>query len=175
MQLELTCHPQSPAGAVGRVSVEVEQSGAGLRLLYTVHAAPELLAVAPPGPSVRTDGLWETTCFEAFLWEEDSLGYSEFNFAPSSEWAAYGLEGYRRGMHPLAVDAAPAIACVARAEALEVDVALPGFPRRPARAGISAVIQERDGTKSWWALAHPPGKPDFHHVDCFVLELDGPS
>ncbi len=40
------------------------------------------------------------------------------------------------------------------------------------QAGISAVIEETDGTKSYWALAHPPGKPDFHHADCFALELE---
>ena len=38
-------------------------------------------------------------------------------------------------------------------------------------AGICAVIEETDGTKSYWALAHPPGAPDFHHPDCFTLEL----
>jgi hypothetical protein len=41
----------------------------------------------------------------------------------------------------------------------------------PARLGLSAVIEEANGRKSYWALAHPPGKPDFHHSDCFVLEL----
>jgi len=39
------------------------------------------------------------------------------------------------------------------------------------RAGVSAVIEESDGTKSYWALAHPPGEPDFHDADGFVLEL----
>jgi len=39
------------------------------------------------------------------------------------------------------------------------------------RAGISAVIEESDGTRSYWALKHPPGAPDFHHPDCFALEL----
>ena len=39
------------------------------------------------------------------------------------------------------------------------------------RLGLSAVIEEADGTKSYWALAHPPGSPDFHHADCFVVEL----
>jgi len=39
------------------------------------------------------------------------------------------------------------------------------------RAGVSAVIEEIDGTKSYWALAHPPGEPDFHDADSFVLEL----
>jgi hypothetical protein len=38
-------------------------------------------------------------------------------------------------------------------------------------AGLCAVIEEADGTISYWALAHPPGAPDFHHPDCFVLEL----
>jgi hypothetical protein len=37
--------------------------------------------------------------------------------------------------------------------------------------GISAILVERDGRKSYWALAHPPGEPDFHHPDCFALEL----
>ena len=39
------------------------------------------------------------------------------------------------------------------------------------RAGLSAVIEEADGTKSYWALAHPPGKPDFHRAEGFALEL----
>ena len=37
--------------------------------------------------------------------------------------------------------------------------------------GLSAVIEEKDGTVSWWALAHPEGPPDFHHDACFALEL----
>ena len=38
-------------------------------------------------------------------------------------------------------------------------------------AALSAVIEEADGTKSYWALAHAPGKPDFHHADGFALEM----
>ncbi len=37
--------------------------------------------------------------------------------------------------------------------------------------GLSAVIEELDGRKSYWALAHAPGKPDFHQRTCFVLQL----
>lgn len=40
---------------------------------------------------------------------------------------------------------------------------------------LSAVIEEKDGTKSYWALRHPPGKPDFHHPDCFALTLEAPE
>jgi hypothetical protein len=40
--------------------------------------------------------------------------------------------------------------------------------------GLSAVIEETSGAKSYWALAHPPGRPDFHHADGFALMLDAP-
>jgi hypothetical protein len=44
-------------------------------------------------------------------------------------------------------------------------------PDGPWRAGLSAVVEEADGNKSYWALNHPSDKPDFHHRDSFVLEL----
>jgi len=33
------------------------------------------------------------------------------------------------------------------------------------------VIEETSGRLSYWALAHPSGKPDFHHADCFACEI----
>jgi hypothetical protein len=33
------------------------------------------------------------------------------------------------------------------------------------------VIEDQSGGVSYWALAHPPGKPDFHHADGFALEF----
>jgi hypothetical protein len=39
------------------------------------------------------------------------------------------------------------------------------------RLGLSAVIEDMAGGKSYWALAHPPGKADFHHADSFAREL----
>jgi hypothetical protein len=33
------------------------------------------------------------------------------------------------------------------------------------------VIEDTSGHKSYWALAHPPGKADFHHSDSFALEF----
>ena len=51
----------------------------------------------------------------------------------------------------------------------------PDILRAGARIALSAVIEEVDGTKSYWALRHPPGAPDFHHPDCFALELPAPE
>jgi hypothetical protein len=37
--------------------------------------------------------------------------------------------------------------------------------------GLSAVLEEQDGTKSYWALAHPDGPADFHDPACFAAPL----
>jgi hypothetical protein len=38
---------------------------------------------------------------------------------------------------------------------------------------LSAVVEEENGTLSYWALKHPRDKPDFHCPDGFVFELAG--
>ncbi len=123
----------------------------------------------------RTDGLWQTTCFELFV-QGSEEGYREFNFSPSGAWAAYRFTGYREGMTPLDTPA-PEIALEQTGERLALTVTLDAsaLPPMPWKIGLSAVIEEQDGTKSYWALAHPPGKPDFHHPACFALQLPYPD
>jgi hypothetical protein len=36
---------------------------------------------------------------------------------------------------------------------------------------LAAVLEDRDGRLSYWALEHPSERPDFHHPNSFVLEL----
>lgn len=52
----------------------------------------------------------------------------------------------------------------------ELDVVLgPGIAARSSqKISLAAVIEEKDGIKSYWALAHPAGGPNFHHPACFT-------
>lgn len=43
------------------------------------------------------------------------------------------------------------------------------------RLGLSSVIEDDQGMLSYWALKHPPGKPDFHHPSSFAIELELPE
>jgi hypothetical protein len=55
---------------------------------------------------------------------------------------------------------------------LQTALDLSRLPRdAPWRLGLAAVIEETTGRKSYWALVHPLGQPDFHHSDCFALEV----
>ena len=75
------------------------------------------------------------------------------------------------------VDVAPHIEIIASGTTfqLDADIDLGGIPLGVLDAAFSAVIEETDGTNSYWALAHPPGKPDFHHPSCFDATLPPPD
>lgn len=166
----LRLHPDYGCAALSRIEVEVERDPAGrLGLVYRAIGDADALRFPPPAAPERTDELWRHTCCEAFLRRPLGEGYREFNFAPSTQWAAYQFDGYRSGMTPVE-DAAPRIAVDRIEGGLELRASL-DLNRGPWRLGLSAVIEETDGTISYWALAHPAGKADFHHPDCFDLEL----
>jgi len=166
----LIAHPDHPAPAI---EIDVTVSGEGehaLRLGYVLRGALDEISIPSPAPSARTDELWRTTCFEAFLMPGGGPGYAELNLSPSSRWAAYLFDGYRAGMRDADLSAL-SVAVAAGGGRLVLDASFVLPIAWPARLGLSAVIEEISGRKSYWALAHPVGAPDFHHSDCFALEL----
>lgn len=169
----LQCHPDTPAGAVSAVEIEwCADDDTEVLLIFTVTGADGLVASEPVSPA-RADGLWRTTCFEMFWRAEGADGYVEVNLSPSGRWAVYEFDGYRSGGRDQVMAIDPHIEVDRDGDRFVVtaDVDFSTFPGGGATIGLSAVIEETDGTKSYWALAHPPGAPDFHHDTCFALEL----
>ena len=172
--LTLVCHPQTPSQAVRGIDVVVGGAATGsLTLAFALEGDLPGLRIPEPRVSRRTGDLWRHTCFEAFVMAGKGPGYREFNFSPSSEWAAYAFHGYRKGGE-LEVEMDPEIVVRRTGDRLELDAEirrefLP--PGRSLRLGLSAVLEDADGVLSYWALQHPPGKPDFHHTDAFALPL----
>ncbi|MBO0753121.1 MAG: hypothetical protein J2P53_13470, partial [Bradyrhizobiaceae bacterium] len=95
----------------------------------------------------------------------------------SRDWAAYRFSAYREGMSPAQLAAAPQIDVYREASRLRFDCSIawpPDAERRaqaPLRVALAAVIEADDGRLSYWAVRHPPGKPDFHHPEAFALEI----
>lgn len=166
----LTPHPDSPDHAV-HVEAQAERNADGLLLSFTLSGGLSALLIPEAAVPVRTDGLWRRTCLEAFV-RAEGAGYCEINLSPSGQWAAYAFAGYREGMAPAAIPA-PDVRIEAGAERLVLDarlrIDLP--PGEDWHVGLAAVLEGQDGILSYHALAHPPGRPDFHHPDCFALRL----
>lgn len=156
------------------ITAEAVRAGDRLRLQYAVTGDLEAVSWPELAAPDRTDELWRTTCFEAFVGVEGG-GYLELNLAPSRWWAAYSFASYREGMADLDL-APPAVSVIRTPPAVritaEVDLSTAFSPScAPWRVGLSAVIEDVAGERSYWAARHAPGKPDFHHPDSFCLDL----
>jgi hypothetical protein len=187
MRQILRLHPASLCAAVTQIEVEVARPQISrLVLAYVVTGRIGDLVMPALVAPARTDDLWRHTCFEAFVRKSPGSGYYEFNFAPSTQWAAYQFSAYRSGMRVAAEIGDPGIEVnsspnryILRASLNPDELLLPanGGERQGGAAwglGLSAVIEEAGGRRSYWALAHPQGIPDFHHSDCFALQVPEP-
>ena len=167
-------HPAHPSTAVTSVEAKVGGDDPNwLQLRWRIEGSSKLL-LPPITGKLRADDLWQATCLELFVKPEGGHAYSEWNLSPSRRWAAYDFASYREGMCNRDVSRTPD--CVMRPGSIFAifDAAIPRseLPQEPCAIGLSAVIEEEGGQKSYWALAHPSGKADFHHAACFAATLD---
>lgn len=173
----LRLHPESRSSVAHHVEVVVTRPRPeGLVLSYKLSGRVDDVYLPAVRPTARGDELWQHTCFEAFVRASSGSEYYEFNFSPSTQWAVYRFTDYRNGMCVAAEVSTPPIDVRLDAQSFTLQAALAldhlSLPRESSwRLGLSAVIEETNGNKTYWALAHPPGKPDFHHKDAFAYEL----
>lgn len=176
--MRLLAHPASPCGPVRRLDADAVLDREGrIHLSFRLDAPLAALRLPPAMTPVRRDELWRHTCFEAFCRLPGAPGYCELNFAPSGAWAAYRFAGYRAGMTPIGLSAGPSAQWRRAEAALELDVTVavselfPAASRTTLQIGLAAIIEDAAGGIGYWALRHPPGQADFHHLAGFALAL----
>ena len=182
----LVCHPATPCALPLQISVSLaaagSEAGAGLLLRYQLRGDVSRLRIPEPASPGPADGLWQRTCFEAFMARADEAAYREFNFAPSGRWAAYRFSAER--VRDAAAEATqtpvvPDLQLERSPEGLTLLAWLPlhalPVPAQALEIGLTAVIETTDGQLSYWALRHPAERPDFHHRGGFVPTADLPS
>jgi len=176
---KLIPHPDVPDEAVVSIVAHVtRRAGGELAVSFSLEGDLRRLRI----PEVRAprfaDRLWQHTCFECFVRAHGAEAYLEFNFSPSGEWAHYAFERYRVRVPARAAQLDGAITARSKEgtrldleTCIPLETFLPQEARGPLDLGLSTVVEHSDGTLSYWALAHPAGKPDFHHADAHTLKL----
>jgi hypothetical protein len=166
-------HPAVACAALRGIEASVARSAdARLKVVYVLEGEIERLRIPPPAPARIAERLWQHTCCEIFITRKDLRSYHEFNLSPSGEWAAYAFERYRKGvlLDDPALD--PRITVNRGRDRLELCALVPVTDEGKLLIGLAAVVEDKEGTLSYWALKHAAGKPDFHHPDAFAMELD---
>lgn len=179
---QLLPHPAFPPLAVTSVTVRLARRTAQrLHFTWTIVGAGALV-VPPASDRCRADGLWQTTCFELFVRPTRRDAYVEFNLSPSGRWNAYAFDSRRAGMREHAMARVPVCEpCPPRGPDPQVRTAswstiVPAetLAAQESAMGLSCVIEEAGGVKSYWALTHAGEAPDFHDPACFTATLPAP-
>ena len=164
------------ASAPLRLEAILRREGEKILLCYLLRGALGAVAV-PDGRTSRNGGTsrWRRTCFELFIGPAAGPVYHELNLSPAGHWNVYAFDDYRAGMRPEPAVGSLAFT-VAREEkslavVLELELA-PFYPPGTAlRAGLAAVLVDRAGKLTYWALAHPEDRPDFHRRENFIVAI----
>ncbi|MEM6493427.1 MAG: hypothetical protein AAF650_03515 [Pseudomonadota bacterium] len=172
LMLHRTCN----LGPIRAVTASIVATEGGFEAQFRLEGRLEGIQIPTSGPSVRTDNLWKTTCFEVFWQPIGQPGYVEFNLSPSGRWACYDFDSFREGMRDAPVEAISLSSSHAQGEtsgelllAASVVANLPV----PAQVALNAIVEHTDGELQFWARAFPPGSPEFHSEACrqLIVEL----
>jgi hypothetical protein len=176
MALDLVYHPDCPPRGVKGVRVRWYMARGNRFLLRWLVNGVDALDLPGFAGKGRADDLWRETCFELFLQDQTSARYAEFNFSPSGRWAAYLFGSYRAERTDLEPVHPPEITSDRGQFLYTFNAMIDGtLLEGVGGASVTAVIAEKDGTRSFWAPAHPPGRPDFHDPACFAVKLPAPD
>lgn len=168
---QLTLHADCYPGPVNAVTAAVSITQHGCEAEFRIEGHLPSIVIPAEAATGRRDNLWQTTCLEIFWQPLGSDSYREFNLSPSCQWAAYDFDSFRQGMRDAPVEAV-AIACSHDAGALVLRASIAADLAVPARIALNAVIEQTDGAKQFWALAFPPGRPEFHAEANRVLIIE---
>jgi hypothetical protein len=176
VQFNLIPHPAAPPSNPSfKVWVDVQHASmlgsvASTQLWFCVGAPMIRFVLPEPREPERADDLWQATCFEVFLRNGAEEAYREWNFAPSGQWAAYDFAAYREGREDARVDQPPYIRLQDNLTWWQLGATL-AVESGDKQLGLSCILEEKDGTRSYWALAHGTEEPDFHDPGCFAARL----
>jgi hypothetical protein len=165
---------ENPPGVSFEVKVERMNSLLNLEYRLSGNLSSILIPTLKEKPE-RSHLLWQHTCFEAFLSQEEGENYWELNVSPSGDWNFYRFDRYRQGQQEELIikNLQAEWAQVEKNELtcrLSLDLGLFMLPDSLDRIllGLTGVLEERTLSKTYWANQHVAPQPDFHLRKSFI-------
>lgn len=116
----------------------------------------------------RADGLWQSTCFEAFWGRPHDKGYWELNLSADGRWNLYHFIKYREPQPPKACQDFPLKSITTTPGSLHA-ILENRVRLNQAEASLCAVLKTKSATH-YYSSKHAGEKADFHLRESFILE-----
>lgn len=178
MEQKFALQPFSPGAVTPDITITgvIRRNNNKIEIFYVISGDLQDIVVQPKADiQMRKDNLWKETCLEAFLTPTGSDHYWEVNLSPAGHWNVYRFSAYRAEMkeEPAVISLPISVKMNNAALTLSTDIDMVNFisSNESLHVGISAVIMNKSGRLSYWALAHPGTEPDFHSKESFVLRI----
>ena len=167
-------HPFEPTAGLA----DIELKGDANWLDGVLHGSFELRSPqnslhwpASTPPPKRCDGLWQSTCLEAFIAAKDEPSYWEMNLAPNGNWNVYALTGYRENLRAVTEITSVPYNLRQSGDALllrfQLDLSRWIRADQELEVSLAAVLERPNQGLSYWAWEHSGKQPDFHRRDSF--------
>jgi hypothetical protein len=167
----LMLHQTCDLGPIRAVTASITATPDGCEAEFRLDGHIPAIIVPEPALPERMDNLWKTTCFEIFWQPLGDTYYREFNLSPSGRWAAYDFDSFREGMRDAPVERV-AITCTHDESGLVLKASIAAELPDPAQVALNAIVDHPGGAIQFWALAFPPGKPEFHSEACRAVIIE---
>lgn len=161
------------------ITAELNQNAQSIFVSFSIKDQLKSIDLGNSTPNkVRLIKLWEKTCFELFIKNENS-SYIEFNFSPNFEWNCFyftkkgdPLKEWDKMQRP-STDILLSIDHFFIVAEIKKEYFPDGFfdQLNKLEAAITCVIKDRKDNLSYWALAHCDTRPNFHHFDSFKYKF----
>ena len=146
-----------------------------LKLTYLLQGQDKIIIPTADPSLSRLFDLWDHTCFEFFLGLAGTTQYWEFNLSPTGDWNVFRFPDYRQDIAEEMTFITLPFQIVQQSDKLRLDVKIDLTTiisdQQKLNIGITSVIEDREHQLSYWALAHPDVRADFHHRDSFTISL----
>jgi hypothetical protein len=160
------------------LSAEAHIKGSILNIFFNLQGPLEKLKNLSEASGIhgRKHELWKTTCFEWFIKSKNAPNYWECNMSPAGDWNIYKLSDYRKNLQEELLLETFFLRTERTSEEswtldATIDLTPLTLPQGKILVNLSAVLENKEGEKSYWSLAHTQKQADFHHPEHFVMEI----
>lgn len=168
-----------------QVSGVLSRYGSELNLNLQLSFAKNLVLPTTEENGKRRVGLWQETCVEIFLKNQQSTEYLEYNLSPSGDWNLFFFKDYRVAyqgeLFELPMNEVPGITHSLSNEGLWRFDALVPLPKTipwtkvigQLEVGLAMVVKKQEGISelNYFSLTNHEAHLDFHDEKTFLIRL----